>query len=257
MSLPTSLPVVLLTDIHGCYHSMVRLLNAIPKPFQLVLLGDLIDRGPSSRKVVEFAMENAIPTVVGNHEDLCLAFYNSKAHCSSMYDKGVWLDNGGDKAVRDWKTIDKRGLEPWQVNQAERIGGRIPDTVLSWMEGLPPHLYPTEEPDANGLRLLASHTGYGLEADDGDWFTALWGRRPLGDPDFPVDGNYRIFGHTQQKEPLLTDAWACIDTGAAYGKQGYGVLSAMVWPTKQLYSQVYNEQPINPAFTVELGGILT
>ncbi len=72
-----SAPLILISDVHGCYYTLVRLLNrclALHPGAQLVLLGDLIDRGPHSRRVVEFAMRNQIPTVMGNHEDLALAY---------------------------------------------------------------------------------------------------------------------------------------------------------------------------------------
>lgn len=236
---------------------MLRLLNAIPKPFKLILLGDLIDRGPHSRQVVEFAMQNGIPTVLGNHESLALAFYNHDARCGDMYDRGVWLDNGGDKAVRGWLTIDKRTLTGPQIAQAEAIGGRVPDAVLAWMEALPAYIKgPEDQLDSNGRRLLASHTGYGLDADKGDWFSALWGRHIEGDGDFPDDGYWRPVGHTIVKAAQITDTYGYIDTGAAYGSRGYGVLSALMWPTKEVFTQPFDETAVAPQFSV-VDGVLT
>lgn len=251
---------IILGDIHGCFNTMVRLLNRAPKGVKVVFHGDLIDRGPHSRKVVEFAMQNGIATCCGNHEDLAMAFYRGgRAHCNSYYDRGVWLDNGGDKAVRDWPTIDKRTLSGPEIAQAEYVGGRVPEEVLDWMEGLPAYLFPSEQVDENGRRLLVSHTGYGLNADSDHWFSALWGRRRFGDgpwardPDTGEekdDGHFRVYGHTQAKDALLTDREAMIDTGAAYGSRGYGILTALLWPTKTLLQQPYDETPCQPAFQI-------
>lgn len=261
------LPIALISDIHGCMNTLTRLLNALPKPCRLILLGDLIDRGPSSRQVVEFAMEHRIPTVAGNHEDLCLAFYNHAAHCAGEYERGIWLSNGGDKAVRGWNSWDSRALSERERLQAQGLGGRVPEEVLLWMEALPAYvLGPEDQLDANGRRLLASHTGYGLSADKGDWFRALWGRRSMGDgywvgqaPDTGEeidDGLFRVYGHTQAKTPFITKSEAMIDTGAAYGSRGYGVLTALIWPTKEVFAQSLDETTVARRFEVA-DGVLT
>jgi hypothetical protein len=71
---------------------------------------------------------------------------------------------------------------------------------------------------------------------------ALWGRHGYDAWDFahdvkgqPVDdGLFRVYGHTRVKEAVVTDAYANIDTGAAYG----GSLSAFIWPSREIVSQV-------------------
>lgn len=269
MSLPTDLPLLISSDVHGCWNTFVRLLNAAPKPFQLILLGDLIDRGQSSRKVVEFAMANAIPTVMGNHCSLCLAFYQRNARCANMYAPGVWLDNGGNKTILNWPVLDKRNLSTpaahQRYNRDQYLGGRVPDDVLDWMEQLPAYLYPSVLLDSNAKRLLCSHTGYALHADQGDWFTALWGRYRHGDGPFRRDdegnemddGAFRVFGHSPEKSAVITDQYAIIDTGCAYGSRGYGNLTGMMWPSKALIVQPYDETPVKATFTVQSGGVIT
>lgn len=244
------LPILCISDIHGCYYTMLRLLNAAPKPFKLVFLGDLIDRGPHSRLVVEFAMTHAIPTVCANHEDLALAYSaharrGYKAHCTNYYERDIWIYNGGDKALKSWDLTE----------QNRREG--LPKDVLDWMASLPAYLYPSEELDANGRRLLASHSGYGLAADESNWFQALWGRHVHGDGEFPDDGLYRVFGHTPALTPEVTDTYTMIDTGAAYASRGFGHLTGFVWPTKETITVPYDESPVQPAFTVAKGGCIS
>ena len=253
---------IIFSDLHGCFYTMTRLLNRAPKGLKIVFLGDLIDRGPNSRKVVEFAMSHGIPTTMGNHEDLTLAFYRPKASkCRCFYDEDVWLENGGKQCLRNWPEIDSAGLTKSRYYQYKKLGGQVPKGVLDWMERLPPYLYPSERLDENGRRLLASHSGYGLAADlntpDG-WMTALWGRRR--DDRFPFatdpktgleidDGLYRVFGHTRHKVAHVTDREACIDTGAAYGAE-YGNLSALLWPSKTIMVQPFDETPCEAEFTI-------
>lgn len=226
-------PIVLISDIHGMWNTLQALLakvtSTIGADYQVYLAGDLIDRGPRSKEVVEWAMENNIPCVSGNHEDLALAFSRHtkrgyKAKCTSYYDPDVWLFNGGEDTMESW-------------------GCDIPQKVLDWMAQLPPYIILDQESD--GRKLLLSHTGYGLDADKNNWIRALWGRYDGDGPfvyesgtgDVVDDGYFRVFGHTQHKKPIITDTHANIDTGAAYGARGMGTLTAMVWPTKQLISQ--------------------
>lgn len=236
--------VIVISDVHGAFYTLMRLLAKCPPDAQLILGGDLIDRGPHSRNVVEFAMENQISTCCANHDDLCLAFYGRDAKCADMYDPGVWLRNGGDDAVPNWSDYDPALLTVQQKRQAERIGGRVPDSVLDWFASLPAYIIPDASPDENGRKLLCSHTGYGLAADDGDWFMTLWGRHNAGDGEFPDDDYYRVFGHSIVKEPVITEKWANIDSGAAYASRGYGTLTAFHWPSKRIIQQAYDESPL-------------
>lgn len=249
-------PVICLTDIHGCFYTMIRLLNQCPKPARLVFAGDEIDRGPHSRKVVEFAMQNALPIVMGNHTDLCVDFYRpEKSKCGSFYERGIWLYNGGDKAVRNWPIgPDNPARKGHFGSQDEYVGGRVPDSVLDWFEGLPAYLTPSDQLDENGRKLLVSHTGYGLEADDGGWFGALWGRHEHGDGRFPDDNYYRVYGHSiQHGGALVTERFANIDTGAAYPDDH--LLSALLWPSKVVLTQPYDESQVEPTFKVVDGCI--
>lgn len=246
------------------FYTMTRLLNRAPKGLKIVFGGDLVDRGPHSRKVVEFAMAHKIPTVMGNHCDLLMAFYRpSRSKCGCYYDDGVWLENGGKECLRNWPTVDKEKAKSIaEYHRDKRLGGRVPEEVLDWMAALPPYLYPSERLDENGRSLLLSHTGYGLAADLGTpdgWMTALWGRRATDKFPFATDpktgleiddGVFRIYGHTTVKKVVVQERECCIDTGAAYSSRGFGVLSALLWPSKTVMTQAYDETPCEAEFTI-------
>jgi hypothetical protein len=241
---------IIISDLHGCWFSTVRLLNTCAAQYpgaRLVLLGDLVDRGPHSRAVVEFAMGHQIPTVLGNHESLCLAYsaharQGYDARCASYYERDIWLYNGGEETLANWLPDESQ----WREG--------LPKDVLDWMAALPPYII-LDEVDEQGRKLLCSHTGYGLDADSGGWFRALWGRHEYGDGEFPEDNLYRAFGHTQKREAEVTDKWAMIDSGAAYAKRGLGTLTAFIWPTKALIQQRFDETPIQPQFSI-VGGCI-
>lgn len=229
---PNSLCII--SDPHGCLKTLLRLIDLAHAKWgdtDLYLNGDLIDRGPDSRGVVEYAMKHKVPTVRANHDDLALSFSRHrakgyKAKCGHLYDWDVWLRNGGHAA-----------LASWGEGTTE-----LPDDVLEWMANLKPY-YLIDQPDENGRKLLISHTGFALDADldtrDG-WFRALWGRYGHDIHAFNYDGKgeprddglYRTVGHTPVKEAEVTETFARIDTGCAYG----GKLTAFNWPSKETLS---------------------
>jgi len=222
-------------DVHGAFLTLQSLLTKHPD-HRVILLGDIIDRGPRSREVVEWAMANNIECVAANHDDLCLAYSHHRllgyrAKCRDMYDRDVWLDNGGKKALESWR-------EP-----GNRPPRALPSNVLDWFVSLPPYIILDQE--SEGRKGLISHTGYGLDADKGNWMRALWGRFP-DDGEFVYekntgaeidDGYYRIFGHNRGKVPEVTSTYAMVDTGAAY--PGYGKLTAMIWPSREIVQVDY------------------
>jgi len=60
-------------DIHGCWETLQRLLGRIewtPELDELWLVGDLVNRGPSSLEVLRWAYENSdrLTVVLGNHD---------------------------------------------------------------------------------------------------------------------------------------------------------------------------------------------
>src|ERR687887_2918325 len=63
---------VVIGDVHGCIEeldALLRLVDYAPGKDRLVLLGDLLDRGPDGVAVVRRARELAAEAVRGNHEE--------------------------------------------------------------------------------------------------------------------------------------------------------------------------------------------
>ena len=62
-------------DVHGFADTLVNLLDSLNlgSRDRVVLLGDLIDRGPKSCEVIQIAREDPqIFSILGNHEDMML-----------------------------------------------------------------------------------------------------------------------------------------------------------------------------------------
>lgn len=86
-------------DIHGCFDSFKDLVESkiqLQKDDKLILLGDYIDRGDSSKEVVDFIiklLENGydIIPLMGNHEAMLLEAFEDEKNISK------WIQNGGMK----------------------------------------------------------------------------------------------------------------------------------------------------------------
>ena len=96
-------------DIHGCYQEMRLLLNKIdfsPSRDMLISVGDLVNRGPHSVKVLEYcmALENSFKMTLGNHD----------LHLLSVI-RGIKKGNDTLQAIA--RNTDKEALEQWLRRQ--------------------------------------------------------------------------------------------------------------------------------------------
>lgn len=69
--------VIIVGDIHGCLHEFKSLLvacNYEPALTSVILVGDLVNKGPYSAQVVKFAREIGAYSVRGNHDDFALQY---------------------------------------------------------------------------------------------------------------------------------------------------------------------------------------
>ncbi len=62
--------LIAIGDIHGCHVEFAELLArlALTRNDRLILVGDLINRGPDSNKVIDLAREAKATCLLGNHE---------------------------------------------------------------------------------------------------------------------------------------------------------------------------------------------
>ena len=189
-------------DIHGCYNKLQELMDKIPVDFKhdrLIFLGDYIDRGPDSFKVVEFLInlkKKYLNTVFlkGNHEEML-----------ELYLKGIemmtFVGNGG-----------RHTLESYSRHFKGNANDLIPQSHLDFFQSLL-LFYETE----NYIFVHAGlKKGVPLEKQKPD--DLLWIRKSF----IRTKYNFKkrvIFGHTYFQEPLIQPNKIGIDTGAVYGNK--------------------------------------
>jgi Calcineurin-like phosphoesterase len=112
-------------DIHGCLVQLDALLDAVAPNSgdQLILLGDLVDRGRDSagvlRRIIALKQTHDVQTVLGNHEQMMLAAPESKDR------EALWRINGGDATLRSYggvfATLRNIPEDHWQFLQNDLV----------------------------------------------------------------------------------------------------------------------------------------
>jgi hypothetical protein len=105
----------IISDIAGQYHTLMDLLKKMPDD-ETISIGDMVDRGHDSDKVLKWFMKNG-KAIMGNHEHMMLDYYRNGLY----YSDGIWDYNGG------WRT-----QESFQFD--------VPEEILTWIEFLPKYL---------------------------------------------------------------------------------------------------------------------
>lgn len=114
--------VVCVSDIHGCFDEFKELINKIqysPNQIRLVLLGDLVDRGPSAKEVIAKAREMNLESVKGNHEDKILRFLKHEANSKLTGKKNPM------KSVTDFEASEAKRLDSEDVEYLNNLPYKI------------------------------------------------------------------------------------------------------------------------------------
>src|SRR5690606_5309249 len=128
----------------------------------IVMLGDLIDRGPASAQVMDHMLARPPAgferiCLLGNHEAMMLAFIRDPRRGA------VWLENGGRETLLSYGLPSDtllRGVAPRVLDNL--IHSHVPPEHIEFLEGLPVLL---DTPEAifvhaglrPGVRLAAQH----------------------------------------------------------------------------------------------------
>lgn len=207
-------------DVHGCYDTLMALIKKLPNPdAHLVFVGDLLDRGDKSAQVIEYVKTHGHDCVLGNHELMMIEALKNMGTDGSYY--------------RDWKTKNG-GLETLQSYKDSKHDIK---EHLGWLESLP-HYLEFESRDENGYKLLITH-GAGLPFYDmiDTAKDEVITNRVMQKNSYKI---INVFGHNPFDAVKFYENYIGIDTGCVYGKKGkMGILSALEWPSKQVYQQAY------------------
>jgi len=108
-------------DIHGCAKTLRALIEDLIKPSKhdwLYFLGDYIDRGPSSKEVLDYLMylqreDYNMRLLLGNHEEYLVKSFEDEQNLKSVLGfkqknkrKKEWLFHGGKQTMESFQLTD-------------------------------------------------------------------------------------------------------------------------------------------------------
>lgn len=199
-------PVYAIGDVHGCLdllHDLEAQIAAdnATRPW-IVLLGDIVDRGPQSAQVLDHVLHQQASNprylcLCGNHEAMMTAFLEApKSHPE-------WLRNGGDATLLSYGLLAD---EPDQ-QLAERLKSYIPTDHIKFLADLPVAI---ETDD-----FIFTHAGLrpGIRLEDQDDTTLLWFRDDMRS-DFAASAKLVVHGHQAGADAVIRPKRINIDTGA-------------------------------------------
>ena len=228
---------IVVGDIHGCYDEFLALLNQCgykPGDF-LVSVGDLMDRGPKSREVIQWFLDadNAFCTE-GNHDNKARRYWAGNR---------VKVAHGLDKTIEQCKDMHTASIADWIKGWPQMI--RLPDfngkptyVVHAGVDGK----YPIDNQPLENCLYARYFGGQGFLDQSGDiWYSTL-------------DGSFNIIsGHMIHDNAIPTDCGPMdyvflLDGGACQG----GELRALVVEDgkhriEAVKSKDYQDEPQNSA----------
>ena len=216
-------------DIHGKFNKLKKLLKEIPKGDTICFVGDLIDRGEDSRKVIKLIKDKKYYCVKGNHEEVMIDSIKD----NNMESFQFWVRIGGYSTIRNYIKIDKNHYRrPDILLEKVRLNKSIKSDV-KWLSKLPIIIkfnFKKKKP------LYVSHAGIKLFRNDSDIKKnnsenyILWNKYTQEKVGFAVN----IHGHTiiSKEKMKISKSQIDVDTGAFLNKKnGKGFLTAIQYPS--------------------------
>ena len=202
MMLPTTQPrTFVIGDIHGCAATLRRLVEHLLRPLptdRIYLLGDLIDRGPDSKGVLDFIFELrerdlSVVSIRGNHEEMCLLAGDDH------YYLNLWAANGGLATLASF--------------QADGPGD-IPHLYREFLGSLPLYIL------LDDFVIVHAGLNFDMPHPFDDTSAMLWTRSTSVDRQ-RIGGRRLICGHTpvslDRLKASLTSSKIMLDNGCVFG----------------------------------------
>lgn len=213
--IPEGKRVYAIGDVHGMLDPLRLLMDAIeaddrargPADTHVVMLGDLIDRGPASAQVIDYLLDErpdfaTFHFVMGNHEE---AMVKSLAEGADPREVG-WLSYGG------WETLDSYAV-PEAASAlrgsllSDELRRHIPERHIAFLQGMPSIVR------IGDYAFVHAGVRPGVPIEEQRSHDLRWIRRDFLDSE-EAFGAVIVHGHTITQEPELKHNRIGIDTGA-------------------------------------------
>ncbi|MBC8041594.1 MAG: metallophosphoesterase [Opitutaceae bacterium] len=205
--------IIAIGDIHGCHQEFAELLERLEltKDDRLILVGDLINRGPDSSKVIDLARQHRAISLLGNHE-LRMLNYRKNRMAVADIDRETDADTFKKMRAEDWAYLEAMLLTYYdeELNTVFVHGGFLPNE-------------PWQRQPATVITRIQSINKEGrackrADAPDAPPWADLWNGPP-----------FVVYGHTPRPDVYRRKWSVGIDTACCMG----GSLTAYILPEKR------------------------
>jgi hypothetical protein len=260
-------PAVVFGDVHGQSDQLYELIKIIREKFgndvDIYSVGDIVDRGPDAKGVIDICVKEGVRGQIGNHEQWLQSLVRDRVFESFCLSKVM----GGENTFHsydvdpysDGKNYLPQGRPFGQV--AQELLSAMPDSHKEWVSALPPY----RKIEVSGKVYWLIHAGL-TNASAAPWIkegasddemmetivsaeihpggliqrgvdSLLWTRPEVGlhgrkENLFHFKDAVQVFGHRPLKEPIINGHFIAIDTGC--GTTDPYTLSAIVLPSMEL-----------------------
>ena len=199
-------------DVHGCYAELEKLLEQIKPTDQdkLLFLGDLVNRGPDSKRVLQIARHYKAISLLGNHEWRLLSWYRLRdKNLLKSYDRTTieMLDED------DWNYLAHMPLWHYEKEYDTVFvhGGFLPNqswrtqtvSIVTEIQVITPDGKPARRSQSPG--------------------SPIWAEQWKGPP-------FVVYGHIPRADIARHPSALGLDTGCVFG----GHLSAYILPERNI-----------------------
>ena len=214
--LRTDRPVYVIGDVHGRHDLLEQLMEMIEtdrreQMAQTVFVGDLIDRGPDSQRVLHTVRNMTLAQdkyicLMGNHERMMLDFLADPISLGPR-----WIRNGGRETLASFGIdLDIEAIQTQTlVDSSRRLKTLIGAELLDWIAELP--LFWKNET----LVVVHAALDQNRRLDQQVVDTMLWGNSTLNRTP-RTDGVWVAHGHTVVDPPYIGEGRISVDTGAYF-----------------------------------------
>jgi serine/threonine protein phosphatase 1 len=219
---PADRRIYALGDVHGRLDSLAEAgrrivadLRARPmEDWRVIIVGDLVDRGPDSRGVIDWVIEHRarlrIEVVLGNHDEMLRGFL-ADPDSPDLY---TWLDHGGLATLRSYGIAIGHDHLPCDPESRAALRARLfaamPDSHRRLLAGLPRAIRAGDFLFVHaGIR-----PGVSLEAQAPE--DLVWIREPFLSSTAD-HGVVVVHGHTPERRVAVRPNRIGIDQGAVFG----------------------------------------
>ena len=227
---------IIVGDLHGCLDELHDLLAACdydPSTTRVVMLGDLVNKGPHSVASVDFVRRSGFACVRGNHDDCALAAWERRS--AEVRDGGAANPNDAYAYTDGFTSEDVQFLR------------ELPYTIYLQTDGvLVVHAGIVPGVALHKQQLLAMYTMRDLlrPPDSSGSDRWVWLSQPspastpwaaVWKPDPAANGTpaqHVVFGHDAKRNLQQHSHATGLDTGCCYGRQ----LTALVLPSRTIVS---------------------